>query len=183
MDEKNLFKLRIRMSDGQEFEAVGTPEFINDEKSKFLGQMTPNANIQPAIRPFAPLPQTAQPVIPIPEPSKMPYNELGDMWLCLGMENGIPYIRQPGDLPMTDAALLIIKAAGKDMAALALTITNGLRRSGYQPQRLDRMLQDEIKVGRLLADGTKRGRTYKLTELGQARAHMLIQKLSGKLGN
>jgi len=58
-----------------------------------------------------------------------------------------------------------------------MTLSKALKTSGYEPDRLDRLLAKEIREGRVTASGTKRNRTYHLTQKGLEKAYLATKKL------
>jgi uncharacterized protein YjhX (UPF0386 family) len=78
-------------------------------------------------------------------------------------------------------AALILMAANRalnqreDMGALLLS--KALKTSGYEPDRLDRLLSKEIKEGKVIASGAKRNRTYRITRKGLERSYGAINRL------
>ena len=81
-----------------------------------------------------------------------------------------------------EAALILLAAnralnRGEDMSAIELA--KALRMSGYQPDRLDRLLNGAAKTGRITASGTKRNRTYRITRKGLEKIYGAIAKITG----
>ena len=161
------YKLRIKDSSGAEFEAEGPVEFILNEKESFLkgldnrktGQGTPAA---------AGVGKTA------PET---------DFWdKVVEIKKDLPRLMVKSPVINAAEAALILMAAGRSANQTedtsAITLSKALRASGYEPDRLDRLLSKEIREGRVTASGTKRSRTYRITQKGLERAYKATTKTS-----
>lgn len=228
--EKNL-KIRFRFPGGEEFEAEGSREFIEQQRNYFLaligkGATAPvSAMPAPRKRPTYPLtdevrsapiqprpvpsakptlaftePQTPQPV-PIPplsaippamRSSNMPQNGANAeitapvrLWEQLLKEEGeIVVLRRKMRLNAAEAASLLVAGARillKKPTYSALNLSQSMRKSGFDEGRLDRILTPEIRNGHLESEGTKRSRTYRLTNEGFAKAFVLAEKLAQEL--
>lgn len=158
-------KLRIRLNSGAEFEAEGPVEFILREKDSFLnrlkdsekGRQTPSGQRQ----------ETGP----------------GPAWEDLAeTANGRTVLKHkhPG-VTAEKAALLLLAAenqlnGSRETGALALS--KALKASGYAPERLDRVLAKAVKNGLVKASGTKRNRTYQITDKGLETAWLEARKLN-----
>ena len=119
------------------------------------------------------------------QPSEADFHaaNLGELrlWERLFKEDGSTLIlRQKAKLPAAEMALLILAGARvlfKNPAYPALELARSLKACGINGGRLDRLLLPEIQSGRLIGAGTKRSRTYRLTEEGFAKAFVLAEKL------
>ena len=171
-NEENVLKIRFRLPNGEEFEAQGPREFIERERNHFLaliGQTKP-ANPAPV------LPVVSGPAIP----ANAPHTELY-LWEKLLKEDGDTLIlRRKTKLSAPEVALLLLAGARvllKKPAYLALELAHSLKACGIEGGRLDRLLAGEIQAGRIAGEGTKRSRTYRLTEEGFARSFVLAETL------
>ena len=95
------------------------------------------------------------------------------------------YLRRKSRLlTPASAALLLIAAAKVLLDATegysALALSKSLKKSGYGGERLDRSLAGEIKQGTLLSQGSKRSRSYYLSDEGFVRAYVLAGKLANE---
>lgn len=156
-------KLRLKYPSGAEFEAEGPAEFILSEKADFLAGMTAPAAAGPPVQ--APAESRQEPAF----------------WNTIIDRNGPLRLRiKTPEINAVDAVLILMAASRalnfkEDMGAIALS--KALKTSGYEPDRLDRLLAKEIREGRITASGTKRNRTYRLTQKGIGAAAIAIARL------
>lgn len=153
------YKLRIKDPSGAEFEAEGPAEFILSEKESFLEGLNRKSAGQgsPGTTPKA------------------------DFWDKIVESREDPLklrIKSPA-VSAAEAALILMAAnrsvnQKEDTSAIALS--KALKISGYEPDRLDRLLSKEIREGRVTASGTKRNRTYHITQKGLEKAYKAINK-------
>lgn len=174
-NENNMLKIRFRLPNGEEFEAEGPREFIERERNYFL-------NLIGAAQPAASLVvssafKSSQPSI---TPANAPHTELY-LWEKLLKEDGDTLcLRRKTKLSAQEVALVLLAGARvllKKPAYPALELARSLKACGIAGGRLDRLLSAEIQAGRLVGEGTKRSRTYKLSNEGFARAFTLAEKL------
>lgn len=199
--DKNL-KIRFRFPGGEEFEAQGTPEFIEKQRNYFLDLIGKRPTAHPAVPQkttdlsFTTAPHsTAKPIDADTTSAGFPsqHNSAAQaafpakrLWeKLLKEEGGEILLRRKMRLEAQDAALLLLAGARvllNQPACKALYLSQVLQKSGFSDVgRLDRLLQKEIYNGYLQSDGIKRGRTYSLTNAGFARAFVLAEKLAGEL--
>lgn len=231
-DSEKILKIRFRFSGGEEFEAEGSREFIEQQRNYFLAligkkmsgpasaipaprkrttypltdgtkptasqtvpasplfsptaipQTTPNAptplpplsSVPPALRGETAL-QADMPLADIPQPVRL--------WEQLLKEEGdIVVLRRKMRLSAAEAASLLVAGARvllKKPNYPALHLSQSMRKSGFDEGRLDRILAPEIRNGHLASDGSKRSRTYRLTNEGFAKAFVLAEKLAKEL--
>ena len=231
-DSEKILKIRFRFPGGEEFEAEGSREFIEQQRNYFLAligkkitapasaipaprkrttypltggpkptasqtvpasplfsptaisQTTPNAptplpplsSVPPALRGGAAL-QADMPLADIPQPVRL--------WEQLLKEEGdIVVLRRKMRLSAAEAASLLVAGARgllKKPNYPALHLSQSMRKSGFDEGRLDRILAPEIRNGHLASDGSKRSRTYRLTNEGFAKAFVLAEKLAKEL--
>lgn len=222
-DTSKTLKIRFRFPGGEEFEAEGNREFIEQQRNYFLSligkqAVPPQLPAEPALRrttypllsparpsapqepqadsrprqtdlpplsalppaqrePAAQPPETPQP----PEAQAFPALRL---WERILKEDGeIILLRRKMRLTPQDAASLLIAGARvllKKPAYGALELSRSMKKSGFNEGRLDRLLAPLVRNGHLLSDGTKRGRTYRLTNEGFARSFVLAEKLAAE---
>lgn len=231
-DSEKILKIRFRFPGGEEFEAEGSREFIEQQRNYFLAligkkmsgpasaipaprkrttypltggpkpivsqtvpasplfsptaisQTTPNeptplpplSSVPPALRGGAAL-QADMPLADIPQPVRL--------WEQLLKEDGeIVVLRRKMRLSAAEAASLLVAGARvllKKPNYPALHLSQSMRKSGFDEGRLDRILAPEIRNGHLASDGSKRSRTYRLTNEGFAKAFVLAEKLAKEL--
>ena len=232
-DSEKILKIRFRFPGGEEFEAEGSREFIEQQRNYFLAligkKMSGPASAIPAPRkrttypltggpkptasqtvPASPLfsptdiPQTATNDAPTPLPplssvppalrgetalqADMPLADIPQpvrLWEQLLKEEGdIVVLRRKMRLSAAEAASLLVARARvllKKPHYPALLLSQSMRKSGFDEGRLDRILVPEIRNGHLASDGSKRSRTYRLTNEGFAKAFVLAEKLAKEL--
>ena len=169
-----ILKMRFRLPNGEEFEAEGTREFIERERNYFL------TLIGQANAPALPAKTTLSDPLSQPQQTSAGHTEQY-MWERLLKEDGqILHLRQKTKLEATQIALLLVAGARvllhqTDYSALELA--KSLKACGITGGRLDRILAPELHTGRLIAKGSKRGRTYSLSDEGFAKAFLLAEKL------
>lgn len=169
-----ILKMRFRLPNGEEFEAEGTREFIERERNYFLtliGQTnTPTA---PARTAFTTPSQ--------PQESSAGGHTEQYLWERLLKEDGQTLLlRQKTKLEAAQIALLLVAGARvllRQTDYSALELAKSLKACGISGGRLDRILSPELHAGRLIAKGSKRGRTYSLSDEGFAKAFLLAEKL------
>lgn len=231
-DSEKILKIRFRFPGGEEFEAEGSREFIEQQRNYFLaligkkmsvpasaipappkrttypltgGQKPTASQTVPASPLFSPtdIPQTATIAqTPLPPLSSVPPALRGEtalqadmpladipqpvrLWEQLLKEEGdIVVLRRKMRLNAAEAASLLVAGARvllKKPNYPALHLSQSMRKSGFDEGRLDRILAPEIRNGHLASDGSKRSRTYRLTNEGFAKAFVLAEKLAKEL--
>lgn len=204
MSEDMKSKVRLRFGGGEEFEAEGSQEFIEKQKNMFLtligkvkeplsrtneralSETAPVAQTTYSTSLFINTPKHATPG-PVFEPMKPEAVSPTRLWERLLKEDGdIVVLRQKFKITVQEAASLLLagmRVLMKKGECSALELSRALKESRIVlPNRLDRLLAGEIQQGRIVSQGVKRGRTYKLTEGGFAKAFVLAEKLE-KLKN
>lgn len=203
-------KIRLRFPGGEEFEAEGNRDFVEEQRNYFLSLIGKKekrvsfAAPQP-VRAFAkepaplpvlsPLPPAQRPPTPsvpaaptnIPTASNTATGEAFPalrLWERLLKEDGeIVVLRKKMRLTAQEAALLLLAGARvllKKPSYAALHLSKSMRKSGYSEGRLDRLLLQDIKNGHLTSDGSKRSRSYRLTNEGFAKAYVMAEKLGAE---
>jgi len=163
MTENTNYKLRIKHPSGAEFEAEGPPDFILSEKEGFLSRL--------------PLPGEAAGTQKQP-----PEAGQGSAWNALvEANNGLTLLKNKHPGVKAGVAALLLLAAEKQLKGSlemsAITLSKAVRTSGYAPERLDRLLAKAIREGLIKASGTKRNRTYRITDKGLETAWLEAGKL------
>lgn len=174
--ENNNLKIRFKLPSGEEFEAEGPREFIDQERAKFLALV----NHHPA----APQPALTPALQPQTKPTDQHHTELF-FWEKLLKEDGSTLVlRRKTKWTAQETALVLLAGARvllKQPAYPALELARSLIACGIEEGRLDRLLASEIQAGRIVGEGIKRSRTYQLTNEGFARAFVLAEKLLKEL--
>lgn len=215
-EDDKIFKIRFRFPHGEEFEAEGNQDFIEQQRNFFLTLIGKRST--PVIIPAEPAAQrtgfihtpqpSPDPQVPLSKPLQQttPYNITqqekdlslppsvrGDhppasnafpalrLWEHILKEDGdIVVLRKKMHLSAAEGALLLIAGARvllKQPTCSALNLSRALKKSGFDEGRLDRLLAPDIKNGHITSDGSKRSRTYRLTNEGFARSFVLAEKL------
>ena len=205
-NDKN-FKIRFRFPNGEEFEAEGNREFIEQQRNYFLALIGKrhtqpvSLSLEPALKrtreilpqqqpPAAP----ANPILPQPDLSPLPPGQRGEaspannafpalrLWERILKEDGdIVVLRKKMRLSAQEGALLLLAGARvllKQPACTALNLSRALKKSGFDGGRLDRLISGDLKNGHITSEGSKRIRTYRLTNEGFARSFVLAEKLA-----
>lgn len=157
------YKLRLKHPSGAEFEAEGPAEFIQSEKEGFLSALA------------APEAATNH-----RKPAKE--NHEKPDWAALSeTKNGLTILRNKHPQLKAGEAALLILATERQLKSTqeisAITLSKAVKASGYAPERLDRILTRAIREGLVKASGTKRNRSYHITEKGLERAWLEARKL------
>lgn len=169
---QSTLKMRFRLPNGEEFEAEGPREFIESQRNYFLTLIGQTTKLQPQVV----------------TPNTIPIKEHAEtyLWERLLREDGeLLILRRRTKLSVAETAEILVAGArvlfGKQEYS-ALELAKSLKASGIEGGRLDRALSSEIQSGRLIAQGSKRSRTYRLSEEGFARAFIMAEKLFQGLG-
>lgn len=160
----NHYKLRIKDPSGAEFEAEGPAEFILNEKESFLKDLDRRKTGQGS-------PAHAGPGGTEPE--------TGFWDKLVEPKGGLLRLKiKSPEISAAEAAAILLaadRAVNQKEATSAITLSKALKTSGYEPDRLDRLLSNEIREGRVTASGTKRNRTYRITQKGLEKAYRAIR--------
>lgn len=157
------YKLRIKHPSGAEFEAEGPAEFIQNEKEGFLSSLS--APAAPAAHHKNHKEQAEKPA-----------------WETLAeTKNGLTVLKNKHPQVKAGEAALLILAAERQLNGphemSAIILSKAVKTSGYAPERLDRTLAKAIREGLVKASGTKRNRSYHITDKGLERAWLEARKL------
>ncbi|MEK7744705.1 MAG: hypothetical protein AAB576_06430 [Elusimicrobiota bacterium] len=176
-------KIRLRLPDGAEFEAEGSPEFVSGELKDFVAmQRREKTDPRPAQVRRAPAEQAPQqdPAYasdPRPGALRVPWDTL--------IETGVAGIRLRAKLgggkDDKDACLVLLAASQallKENKPTAGRLARWLRASGYPIGRVDRVIAQAVEQGEVLASGSRRARRYELSGPGKAKAYLLAIRLT-----
>ncbi|MDA8130695.1 MAG: hypothetical protein M0011_04225 [Elusimicrobia bacterium] len=160
------YKLRLKHPSGAEFEAEGPAEFIQSEKEGFLGRLEAPRHTAGA--------ETARPEPQ--QPGKTP-----DWSALTASHKGLTILKEKRHgLKAQEAALLLLAAGASLQGARelsAITLSKAIKASGYAPERLDRTLTKALRDRLITASGSKRNRTYRITDRGLEIAWLEARKL------
>lgn len=168
MSADNRHKLRLRYPSGAEFEAEGSIDFILSEKNRFIGDME---------KPGTKGGQDAENI-----PAKEARPAKHEIWqkIAAFKQNILILTTKSPLISKIEAGILIIAAAqalGPMPGYPAVRLAKSMRISGYQPERMDRLLVQAIKEGKITASGMKRNRIYSLAPKGMAEAFSIAHKV------
>ncbi|MEF3279466.1 MAG: hypothetical protein K6357_00645 [Elusimicrobiota bacterium] len=156
----NKYRIKLRYPDGLEFEVEGTKEFVVEQKNEILSLA---GRIKDA---------------------KKRDNISETISKIIDFKSNIPYIKIR--LPELDQemAFLIILCGYKLLQNLsevsAISLSKALKLSGYSPKRLDRIARELIKDKSIDSYGSKRSRSYSITERGLTKAAIKLFNISEK---
>ena len=169
MADERAHRIRLKLPAGAEFEAEGSPEFVERGARQFL------ALAQGAVAPGGlEGPLGASPGIGQPHIDWAAITESKGRSIQLRAKLG-------GDRTEKDACLVLLAASQKilnEPKPTAAMLAKWLRRSGYPIVCMDRALQDGVQKGEILASGSRRARRYELTAPGRLKALILADQLT-----
>ncbi|OGR84450.1 MAG: hypothetical protein A3J74_09495 [Elusimicrobia bacterium RIFCSPHIGHO2_02_FULL_57_9] len=168
MADKLSHRIRLKLPGGAEFEAEGSPEFVDRERKEFLGSLRQ----VPAI-----MPEAAQAPLGQPHIAWDSVTEIKDKNIQLRAKLG-------GGRSEKDACLVLLAASQRLLnqpKPTATQLAKWLRNSGYPILRMDRSLQDAVTQGELLSSGSRRARRYELTAPGRLKAYILANQLTAAI--
>ncbi len=181
--ENNTLKIRFRLPNGEEFEAEGPREFIEAQRNYFLALIGQGKAAAQALSQSAAFPISQPQTTPLNTPATTAPAQHTELyfWEKLLKEDGETLLlRHKAKLSPQETALILLAGARvllKKPAYPALELARSLKACGVETGRLDRLLAGEVQAGRLVGEGSKRSRTYKLTAEGFARSFVLAEKL------
>lgn len=185
-NENNLScKVRFKLITGEEFEAEGNTQFIQEQQKIFFDIIN-KKNIkkqeyflqEPLISNQNTSDSSSK--IEISE-NKNNISTISNPWpLVLRKEGEILLLNKKGRLSPEEACLLLL-AGGNSLYNVngysALSLARSLQYSGFvNLGRLDRMLNAEIQGGFIYSKGLKRSRNYHITPEGQAKAFSIAEQ-------
>ncbi len=167
-------RLKVKIGD-HEFEATGPTDEVAKQFADFkeLIATLPAKTPDIVLHDIVPDP-TASSFLPSPASEIMKIFKVDDRVVSL--------TAKPSN--ENDAALLILlgqKALRKNEASTGGEVKDGLEQSGYKPLRVDRMMDGFVAEGLVLINGKNRGKKYRLSNPGLAKAQALADELQRKL--
>ncbi|MBI4677089.1 MAG: hypothetical protein HY748_05850 [Elusimicrobia bacterium] len=168
-----VHRIKIRLPDGSEFEAEGSPDFVERQRKEFLER-----------RGFAgaALSSTAEPGEKHAAPAAPAGPQIS--WETIAEPHGHTLqlrSKITGKGQEKDACLALLACSEKLLGLqkpTAALLAKWLRASGYPIQRVDRAVQDAVARGEILASGSRRARRYELTAPGRLKAFLLAEQLT-----
>ncbi len=180
--DKETLKMRFKLPSGEEFEAQGPQEFIEAQRNYFLTLI--GQQISAPANPLSINTLQQHPALPVSHTrlatAQAPQASLWER--LFRVQEHTLVLRRKAKISPQDTAILVLAAARdifKQGAYSALELSSSLKAMGMGG-RLDRLLAGEIQTGRMTAHGSKRGRTYQLSNEGLAHAFVLAHKLLGE---
>ncbi len=172
------YRLKIKVGT-HEFEAEGPAEAVAQQFADFkelIANLPVTADAPPAIALSGtpPAPQAADTALPSPK---------SDLTKVFRIEGRIISLTA---LPNAehDAALLILlgqKELRGNEAATGGELMDGLTQSGYKPSRIDRLMDRFVADKLVMINGRNRGRKYRLSNPGLAKAQAIADELMRNL--
>jgi len=192
MENGQVGRIRIKSPSGAEFEAEGPIEFIIREKEKFLDEIStgpkiPASAVKRNDEKAAEAHDGGQTAIKKEEAARAEtaatVNIASSQWeQTVADKTGYLMLKiKHYGLKPEEAAIILLAASSeikKAESMSALILSKSIKASGYSPSRLDRLLMSYIKDGLLLASGTKRNRSYRITRNGLSKAAALVYNIS-----
>ena len=194
----SAYKLRIKIGQ-HEFEAEGEEETVKAQFKEFKSIITdpvppagPFANLSgsrpPEVSPFNALSGSPpSPLTPTPHPTSRAIADQLEKIVRMDGKKPITMSALPlGEQREGDATLILLLAYKifwqKDEMAGA-RLLDGLKRSGYNVDRVDRVMDQFIEGAEpmVLRTGVRRGVRYRLTTRGATRASELVKELAANV--
>lgn len=167
--EARPHRIRLRLPDGTELEAEGSPEFVRQESRELLEGLRKS----PPKTPSADAPEV--------------FGQPNIAWDSITETHG-RNIQLRAKLAAAksekDACLVLLAASQKILnqpKPTATQLAKWLRSSGYPIIRMDRALQDGVTQGEILSSGSRRARRYELTAPGRLKAFILANQLTATI--
>lgn len=161
-------RIRLRLPSGAEIEAEGSADFVAGERREFMAAQsggTGSSSLQLALGPGG------------------AEQALVDWDAILEARGNTLQLRTKlrGEKTEKDATLLLLAAAQALLRIQKPTSTQmarWLRASGYPIARVDRVIQEGLEKGEILASGSRRARRYELSGPGKVKAILLAANLT-----
>ena len=163
MNDNNQHRIRIKLPNGAEIEAAGSPEFVRTEREVFLAEQR--------------TPKQAQDAAAEAGPARLAWDQIIE---SKGLNIQLR-AKLKDNKNNKDACLVLLAAAHKVLnqsKPTAAQLAKWLRSSGYPVQRVDRAISEAIEKGEIMASGSRRARRYELTGPGRLKAFLLAEQLS-----
>jgi len=172
------YRLKIKIGN-HEFEAEGPADAVAKQFSDFK-EIISKITDQPTTPTPSVLPDTT-----VPSPSggnslPPPKSSLNKIFRMEGRVISLTALPSNAN----DAALLVMlgqKELRDNEATTGSEVKDGLEHSGYKPGRIDRTMEGFIAEGLVLTMGRNRGRKYRLTNQGLAKAQAIADELQRKV--
>jgi len=163
-------RIRLRLPSGAEIEAEGSAEFVAGERREFMTAQSGGG----------PSPASLQLALGGPGGAE---HALVDWEAILATRGNTLQLRTKlrGEKTEKDATLLLLAAAQALLRIQKPTSTQmarWLRASGYPIARVDRVIQEGLEKGEILASGSRRARRYELSGPGKVKAILLAANLT-----
>ena len=168
------YRLKVKIG-GHEFDSEGPVDLVTRDFAEFKELIASLPAKTPDIVPHDLVPDpTAPSFLPSPASEIMKIFQIGGRVVSLTAKPSSE----------SEAALLILlgqKALRENEFATGSEIKEGLEQSGYKPLRVDRMMDGFVAEGLVMISGKNRGKKYRLSNPGLAKAQALADELQRKL--
>lgn len=171
--ESHPHRLHLKLPNGAELEAEGSLEFVTEERREFISLQGGR-------------PRAAEGGNPPSEAGAPENPQEGPLvaWdTILEAKGDSIQLRSKlrGERTEKDACLLLLAAAQnvlRNSKPTSSQLAKWLRASGYPISRVDRILQEALDQGDILATGSRRARRYELSGPGKVKAMILAARMT-----
>ena len=175
------YRLKIKIGN-HEFEAEGPADAVAKQFSDFKEIISKIPDVPIAVAAPAPplLSDTTTPGPSGNNPLPPPVSALNKIFRVEGRVISLTALPSGEN----EAALLVMlgqKVLRDNDAATGSEVKDGLELSGYKPGRIDRTMERFVADGLVLTMGRNRGRKYRLTNQGLAKAQAIADELQRKV--
>ncbi|HAH06605.1 MAG TPA: hypothetical protein DCM05_08780 [Elusimicrobia bacterium] len=167
--ESQAHRLHLKLPNGAELEAEGPLDFVTGERREFISLQ---GGRPPAAEGGIPPSRTA------PEEGPLVAWET-----ILEAKGDSIQLRSKlrGERTEKDACLVLLAASQiilRNPKPTSSQLAKWLRASGYPISRVDRLLQEALDQGEILASGSRRARRYELSGPGRVKALILAARMT-----
>lgn len=186
MDDSYRMRLKIGT---HEFEAEGPVAVVQEQVKRFMELIAslPVDYIKESATPFPAVDSrdhaatpTAPVITPTPAPSAMPPNPEGSLDRIMRLENRVISLTARPDSPEAAVLLLLYgqKVLRQNDGVTGAEVMDGITATGgLSIQRADRLLEKLGRDGDVIVIGERRGKRYRLTNAGLAKAKAAANSL------
>jgi hypothetical protein len=175
MDAPYRLKIKVGL---HEFEAEGPPDVVQ-EQFKLFKQMIDSVPPAAAPQTQATSPQDSSPIFPATERQDVPSATL-NIGKIMDQDGRVVSLTVPPKSP-EDAVLLLMygqRALRGNDSVTGSEVMDGLTTTGGMAvDRVDRLLEKVGRDGDIIITGERRGKRYRLTNTGVAKAQRIAQDL------
>lgn len=176
MDERYRLKLKIGV---HEFDAEGDPAVVQAQFEAFK-ELVKMAGAAAALPPPSTFTRDEKPLTPAEQPTNQtPLDIDASLGKIMHVEDKIVSLTVPA-ATIDDAVMLVLygqKILRSSDSVSGYEVMQGLTLSGQGVNRVDRVLDKAGQDGSVIVIGQRRGRRYRLTNAGMAKARKLAADL------